>query len=111
MKSWEVSDEIRRDAAVAASVNFSRPLLEEVIGRSTDSVDARWALEATDTGRKILWLTLADWTDADGVSMAFEPGELATGDRARRKMKRLFGDLLQARSHRQLEHLQQMFEE
>ena len=110
MKSWQLSDKIREDAGLAALVNNSQTTLEEIVGPfSQDLVDARWDV-STQGNRTTLWLALSDWTCPDGKRIALSPADL-TSDSLPQKFNRLWGDLLQARSHEQLRELQRAVQE
>src|SRR5262245_11182117 len=107
MKSWELSDEIRRVPKLIRHVEDARSLLEEAIGPASAVVDARWTLADSSGGQKRLALTLSDWTWPEGIRVEFEDWELLSPLHARRRFYRLWGDLLQARNHRQIQQLQQ----
>jgi len=106
MRTWQVSDEIRRDPAIADLVERSRSVLESVISPfSRDVVDARWDLTRAG-GRPSIVLTLSEkeWPVADQRT-TIDPGELASADRSRHRFLDLWADLLQAKSHEQLRRL------
>ncbi len=110
MKSWQLSDEIQRDPALAALVNNTRTIMEDIVGPfSQDLVDVRWDV-SSQNNRKTLWLTLSDWTCPDGKRVALSPADL-TSDSLAQKFNRLWGDLLQARSHELLRELNRAVQE
>jgi hypothetical protein len=77
--------------------------LEEVLGSSAGQVKAEWD-RTEDAKRRIIYtLRLSDWTGS--VSAAFTPDELQSPSLMRYRFVRLWGDLLQVRSHKQLEEL------
>jgi len=105
MKKWELSEDIRTDAELATRVGSIRPLVDEVLGTSAPLVAARWSVVPASDGRRSLAFNLSDWTCPGGVEARFGPDELALDFETRWKIHRLWGDLLQARNHRQLAEL------
>lgn len=77
--------------------------LEEVLGRSGDLVTAEWGRGTDEQGRTVVTLRLSDWTGS--VMARFSPAELTNAETLRTRLHRLWGDLLQVRSHRQLDEL------
>jgi hypothetical protein len=77
--------------------------LEEVLGRSGDPVTAEWGRTTDEQGRPVVTLRLSDW--AGTVMARFSPAELTHADTLGARLHRLWGDLLQVRSHRQLDKL------
>jgi hypothetical protein len=107
MKSWVLDDSIRDDPSLATTIEQSKGLLEDIVGlRSAPLVDARWSAMA-DRGKKIVTLTLSDWTWPTGVQAQFEPNDLASPSQMRTKISWLWGDLLQERNHQQVRELLQ----
>lgn len=107
MKSWELSNELRADLALSERVERTRPLVEDVLGSTSSAlVDAHWRVIALPDGRRSVVLNLSDWTWPQGVNTRFAPEELGLNPETRWKVHRLWGDLLQARNHRQLAELQ-----
>jgi hypothetical protein len=76
--------------------------LEEVVGSSAGQVQAEWNRTKDSRGRTIYTLRLSDWTGT--VSADFAPDELQSSS-LRYRLLRLWGDLLQVRSHKLLEGL------
>jgi hypothetical protein len=76
--------------------------LEEVAGPSASLVKAEWDRREDPKGRALYTLRLSDWSGA--VSADFAPDELTSRD-VRYRLIRLWGDLLQVRSHKQLQKL------
>ena len=77
--------------------------LEEVVGTSAWSTEAEWDRGEDSKGRCIITLRLTDWTGS--VTGLFEKAELESPSQTRYRLLRLWGDLLQIRSHKQLENL------
>ncbi len=80
--------------------------LEEVLGASTPLVSAKWDQGADDRGRTFYTLTISDF---DGeVSAQLAADELQSPRHLRSRFLGLWGDLLQARSDKQVRKLQEM---
>lgn len=107
MKSWELAEGVRADPAINERVNKVQPLIEDALGpTSSGLVRARWTVSTQPDGRRSVVLNLSDWTCPEGVETRFTPEELGVNPETRWKVHRLWGDLLQARNHRQLAELQ-----
>lgn len=104
MKAWDVSADIQADATLSGRVESYRPVVEEVLGQSAPLVEARWSVVASGGERRFI-LTLSDWTYPAGVEATFGMDALPTTFDTRWKIHRLWGDLLQARNHQQLDEL------
>ncbi|MBI1917169.1 MAG: hypothetical protein HYS12_20890 [Planctomycetes bacterium] len=77
--------------------------LEQVLGPSAELVDAEWDRAGGAANGDGLALTLRDLT---GEARAFfSPCDLKNPSRVSINLHRLWGDLLQARSHKQLQEL------
>ncbi len=77
--------------------------LEETLGTSAERVKAEWDRTEDNPGRTQYTLSLSDW--AGIASTRFTPRELHSADEVRYRLHRLWGDLLQIRSQKQLEKL------
>lgn len=107
MKSWSVMPEVLRDPALSDLAENARTTLESEIGPAAGLVDGTLALAGEPNGRRKLALRISDRTWPSGVEATFDPDELRSELHTRRKLRWLWGDLLQARNHhqiRQLEH-------
>ncbi len=78
-------------------------VLEEVLGPSAKIVSAEWDRGENERGRIVYTLKVRDYTGE--VSAAFDPDELRSLSDLRYRLLRLWGDLLQIRSHKQLQEL------
>ena len=103
MKAWELSDDIKADETLSGRVESYRPVLQDVLGQSAPLVEVRWSVVATGSGERCFNLTLSDWTYPSGVDASFGMVDLPTTFDW--KIHRLWGDLLQARNHQQLDEL------
>jgi hypothetical protein len=97
------SDRARQCAEDFALLQRATKCLEEVLGKSTNDVQAEWDQRQDARGRATYTLRISDWTGS--VSVDFTPDELQSPSQVRYRMLRLWGDLLQIRSHKQLEEL------
>ena len=77
--------------------------LEEVLGQHADEVKAEWDRGEDAKGRIVYTLRLSDWTGS--VSASFTPEELQSPSHVRIRLYHLWGELLQVRSHKQLQEL------
>jgi hypothetical protein len=76
--------------------------LDEIIGKTAPLVSAEWSLMQDGSGR--LLLELHDFTGAS-VEAKFDRAEFDRPVQLETKLYRIWGDLLQDRSHKQLEVL------
>jgi len=107
MKSVEIEAEIRDNPALASEVDRATRLLKAELGPSAGLVTARWSQPQGDRGRVVL--EISDWTGSAEDSFGRE--ELATSPRLADRLHRLWGDLLQVRSHKQMERVKQLVQE
>jgi hypothetical protein len=77
--------------------------LEEAVGQSTGPVTGQWDRTEDDKGRTLYTLHLKDFTGE--VMGRFAPDELRSPEQTSYRMYRLWGDLLQVRTQKQLEEL------
>ena len=84
-------------------VEAQTQVLYGLTGPSRNSVSIDWDLAADARGRPILVLRLSD---ANGTATAtFEPEELEDESRLMSRLNHLWGDLLEIRSHMQVQRL------
>ena len=106
MKEVEIADEIRRDPVLLYHVERANRLFDEAIGPPAGSVTARW--ESIPLGQYLppgIRLTITDGTDSAITKfISLEMSDEVLGLR----FVRLWGDLLEVRSNRQVEALQKM---
>lgn len=108
MKSWTVSDEVLNNSVAKAKVEALRPFLTDEVGRSANRVEACWSLARTPTGVIGLELNLSDDIYTEGVRAVFDLKEPADSLQTEWNLGRIWSDLLQKRSHRQVERLELM---
>jgi hypothetical protein len=77
--------------------------LKEVVGETADPIKAEWDRREDGEGRSLYTLRLSDWSGA--VSASLTPDELQSPSRLPVRLDRLWGQLPQIRSHKQLEEL------
>ncbi len=97
------SDKAKQPAEGFTLLQQATALLEEVLGPSAAVVRAEWDRTEDEKGRTIYTLRLSDWTGA--VQTKCAPDELESPRNLRYRLHRLWGDLLQLRSHQQLKNL------
>jgi hypothetical protein len=95
--SRERLDEVER------TVRSATGILEAIVGDSPGIVAAAWEKAEDALGQPVLTLRLSDFTGK--VTATFAPGELNDQDHMRLRLRRLWGDLLQARSDKMREEL------
>src|SRR5258708_7534951 len=78
--------------------------LQEILGPSADHVKAVWDRIEDEKHRTLCTLHISDGMDA--ATAALTPDELQSDPHLRYRLHRLWGDVLQARSHRQFEAIQ-----
>jgi phosphoribosylglycinamide formyltransferase-1 len=77
--------------------------LEEVLGPAAASAKAEWDRTEDPKGRTLYTLRVSDWTGSAAAS--FAPEELTSATHMRVRLHHLWGDLLGARSRKQLQEL------
>jgi hypothetical protein len=99
-----ISETIQNDPSLARDVERASQILKDVIGATSASVAADWKFARDTKGRPLVQLALSDFTGAHAETY-FAPDELASEGRVYAKLYRAWGDLLEARSHKQLDVL------
>jgi hypothetical protein len=99
----DVSDGILAEPKLRSAVESATQVLGQAIGHSASLTKIRWDKDLDEQRRAVLRLNLADWTGK--VEALFSPEELVDEDKLRARFYKLYGDLLQIRSHKQLEEL------
>jgi hypothetical protein len=83
--------------------------LQRVIGRFSEEVSVEWDRGQDERGRTVYTIKLSDDTDEAAASLT--PEELRESTHLRSRLRHVWGDLLEARSNRQMKRLQQMVAE
>lgn len=104
MKTVVIDPAIQANPALVALVRRANELLELELGRSSHQVSASWSLAHNERGRPFLRLEISDWTGR--AETTFAPDELKSDGHTQGQMIRLWGDLLQIRSHKLLDEIQ-----
>jgi hypothetical protein len=99
-----VSGTIDNDKILSSRIQRAKQILEDVIGPTHPHVSAEWRFVNDANNRQMLLLILSDFTGAR-MEARFAPDDLANEGHLRAKFYRIWGDLLQFRSHRQLQEL------
>jgi hypothetical protein len=97
------TDRVGQGGEALALLQHATKLLEGVLGRSAPRVEAAWDRAEDGGGRALYTLRLSEGTEE--ASARFTPDELRDAGGLRYRLLRLWGDLLQERSHRQLQEL------
>jgi hypothetical protein len=107
MKEIEIDDAIRTDKSLLKDVERATRLFEEENGPSALEVKAEWRL-LDFAGERKLELTITD--QAEQASAVFPRSGLSMNSvgNLRILLIRLWGDLLQERSHKQIKKLMQL---
>ena len=84
-------------------LQIATTLLTEIIGPSGDIVTAEWDRTEDDNGRALYTLRICD--PSGETKAKFPPEELNNRDYMRIRLYHLWGDILEKRSHKQLEAL------
>lgn len=97
------TDQTRQRGEEHALLQQATNRLEEILGPSAARVKAEWERREDARGRTLYTLHLSDWTG--DVKADFSPDELKSANQLRYRLHRLWGDLLQVRSQKQLDQL------
>lgn len=101
-----VDERIHRNPELARMVGQADKALGAVLGESAGLVTAEWRLAEDERRRPVVLLKLRDVTGA--VEGRFAPDELVNPSHLQIRLHRLWGDLLQVRSHTQLNTLKEL---
>lgn len=104
MKALELDPTIEANPDLLAAVRWPNEQLEVELDRSSGPVSTSWRLLHDDRDRPLLRLTISDWTG--NASTVFTPDDLKDAWKTQGRMIRLWGDLLQVRSHKLLDEMQ-----
>ena len=103
MKEVKIDREIESDPGLLADVQRANASLEDELGGSAGTVSAAWTLRRNARDELSIRLTIRDWTGQVHADFALE--ELESGWRTKGRLIRLWGDLLQIRSHHLLDEI------
>jgi hypothetical protein len=98
------SKAINSESELGPLIQRAYQKLVDVIGPTAESVSAEWDIERDAKDRPVIRLDLSDFTKAHARAR-FAPDELADERRLSDRLYKIWGDLLQDRSHQQLNHL------
>ena len=98
-----IADAIRSDGHLHELVTAACHALGDIVGADGAEVRADWSLVADHQGRTIVRLDLSDFTGR--AEAKFSPDEMENPRQVRFRLYRIWGDLLQIRSHKQLKQL------
>jgi hypothetical protein len=111
VKELEIDDAIRRDPELFAAVEHASRLLEEEIGPSAGQVSAEWQLFGADQQIPTVRVEISDSTGSAMTHFQRQMLPKLTDSALSLAFVRLWGDLLQVRSHKQTEKLKLMIRE
>lgn len=104
----KIADNLKNNRELSGLIQQATKQLEDVVGTSNDSVRAEWDQTSDNHGRPVITLRLTDWTGT--VQAQFRPNDLKSPLPLELRLLRLWGDLLQIRSHRQVDDLRHSVE-
>ena len=107
MKEIKIDEAIRKDKGSLEDVERVTQLLEAEIGPSAKEITAEWTFHDIP-GERMLKLEISDQAERSSVVFSRGGVSLISRDGLRISLIRLWGDLLQARSHKQVEKLKQI---
>jgi hypothetical protein len=97
------SEKTKQPAASYSLLQQATGKLEEVVGRHSVTANADWDLTEDAKGRPLYTLRVSDGSDSAKTS--FAPDELTPSYFLQIRLYRLWGELLQSRTERQLQAL------
>lgn len=103
LKEATFGDKLRDSGKLFFLARQASETLERLLRGSAGRVTAQWDKAEDAEGRPVVTLRLTDWTGS--VTGLFSARELETPSLLRMRLHRLWGDLLQIRSHQQLKEL------
>jgi hypothetical protein len=103
--TFSVTEAISGNQRLSKLVQSAHQMLLDSLGPFRVQVHEDWSLEKDPKGRPLVRLRLSDFTVKDGVKDEFAPDELENPGELRYRLHRLWGDLLQDRSHKLLRNL------
>jgi hypothetical protein len=101
---------IESDPALAAAVQQAAKILETVAGNTVLRVTADWKFVEDSAPGSAVTLTLSE-QDGAVLSARFFREEMHRPGYLRKRLHRLWGDLLQLASHKQMEKVKQLVEQ
>jgi hypothetical protein len=99
----EVASEIRSDPKLDDGVELATRTLGRMVGDSSRLLRIRWDKAIDERNRPLARMKLQDWTGE--VEASFSHRDLTDESALRDKFYKIYGDLLQIRSHKQLDEL------
>jgi hypothetical protein len=104
MKRIVYSEKLEKSRDLFARAQEGSEILRDLVGNSAADIEAEWDLTNDERGRPLLTLRISDWTGS--ATTAFSPVEIGNLSHIEGRLNRLWGDLLQVRSHKLLQELQ-----
>jgi hypothetical protein len=104
-----VQEQIKQHPELAAAVDRATKVLEAQLGPSRNVVTVAWSMGQDRRNGPEIDLKVSD--PETSVERHFAPEELNNPEQMERSLIRLWGDLLQDRSHKQLARLKRLVQE
>ena len=98
-----VLDPVIAEAGYKPAVDRLNDLLADEVGDSSIPVSAEWKLLRDALGRPRLWLTITDGMER--LPTPFDPDHDRDESECRRRLRKLWGDLLRVRSRRLMDEM------
>lgn len=102
----QMQETLRSRRDLTEGIERANRILEDELGESAKLVSAEWSLVKDAQGRELILLTLSDFTG--DTHTVFAPEEFKRASSLRGHLYRLWGDLLQGRSHKEYEKVHQI---
>src|ERR1700676_1755591 len=97
---------LEQDKELFQELQAANKILGQELGRRQTSATADWERGRDAAGREHLQLTLTDLLTGNRVVAHYRREELKNPKHLEMRIRRLWGDLLEMRSHKQLEQLE-----
>ena len=105
----QIEEKIRNDPKWAAAVDRANLLLQAELGPTGELASASWNLVQDNGSSPRVDLTLSDWSGA--VEGRFSFKDLQSTPFLQRRLNRLWGDLLEIRSDKQIAKLHKLIQQ
>jgi hypothetical protein len=105
MKVVRIDEAIRNDRKLLSVIERATRSLEEELGPADSSVSAEWTLYGADQQLPMIGLKISDGVDSASLQFQRASIERIPDSSLRILFIRLWGDLLQERSHKQMANL------
>jgi hypothetical protein len=111
MKEVKIDEAIRKDPKLLSAIEHATKALEEEIGPASSTVTAEWTLSGANQQLPLIGLEISDGIDSARQQFQRTMIERKPDSSLRIHFIRMWGDLLQERSHRQMKRLNLIIQE